>query len=141
MNNKKNFPVVNIGTSLILSIFIILALVSFATLTYLTARRDAALSNRYVDATTQWNETVALANDEIARLDQTLLASYQGGTLAVGQAYSFTVPSGDDAALEVTLVATDPGTNNGRLYTITRYEKVATQTWQDESKPNLLQFN
>lgn len=138
---KKSFPVVNIGTSLILSIFIILALVSFATLTFLSAQKDAAFSDKYVDSAQEWSTSIALANEEISKIDQTLLAQYQAGAFAqeIGKEHHFSVPCGD-AVLDVTLIATDPAANNGKLYQITRREKSSSKQWQDNSELNLMQI-
>ena len=44
--NKKHSPVVNIGSSLLLVIFLVLCLVTFATLSLSSARSDYGFSSR-----------------------------------------------------------------------------------------------
>ena len=47
---KKKFPVINTGAASVLTVFVILAMVAFALLTYMTARKNAAFSQDFADA-------------------------------------------------------------------------------------------
>ena len=51
MENKKHSGGINIGTSSILVTFVLLALVTFAALSYMSARSDYVLSKEHADRT------------------------------------------------------------------------------------------
>lgn len=48
-NNRRQAPFVNIGSSLLLVIFLVLCLVTFATLSLSSARSDESFSRRMAD--------------------------------------------------------------------------------------------
>ena len=75
---KKNGPEfhVNVGSSSILLIFVILCLISFATLSIVSANADAKLSRRVVERTTAYNQACNPAQEDIASIDSTLAAVY-----------------------------------------------------------------
>lgn len=65
---KKKFPVINTGAASVLTVFVILAMVAFALLTYMTARKNAAFSQDFADAARAYQEAEAQAWEEIAGL-------------------------------------------------------------------------
>ena len=53
-NNRRQAPFVNIGSSLLLVIFLVLCLVTFATLSLSSARSDESFSRRMADRKTEY---------------------------------------------------------------------------------------
>ena len=56
MNKKKLFPITNTGTVSILTVFVILAMVAFALLAYMSARRGAGYSGQFTKEAQAWQE-------------------------------------------------------------------------------------
>lgn len=136
---RKRSPVMNIGISSILSVFIILAMITFATLAYMTSRKDMARTEQLLSASVQSSEVTEAAERRIAEIGDVLAARY--GTAAyeaeLEKEYTFTVPGADDTELAITLVPRSPTADNPALYTITRYQRVVTTTWQGDDTLSL----
>ena len=49
---KTRYPVMNMGTVSILTIFIVLCMVTFATLSFISTNKDAAFTRQIADRTT-----------------------------------------------------------------------------------------
>lgn len=137
---KKKFPVINTGAASVLTVFVILAMVAFALLTYMTARKNAAFSQDFADAARAYQEAEAQAWEEIARIDQELHTAWSEGTFSeiAGTEYAFTVPCGEEKELQVELYACDPQENSGSLYRITSFTQITTKEWEDKSTLNLM---
>lgn len=91
---RKTPTVFNVGISSILIIFILLSLVSFATLALMTARSDYMLSQKYADRVRTY---YAAENEAIQKWNE-LNASPQGDEV------SFQVPVGDAQQISVSLL-------------------------------------
>lgn len=137
---KRKYPVVNVGTSSVLTIFVILAMVTFAALTYMSARKDARFNEQKLQSAQEYQTAAALARKQIAAIDQTLQESWQNGSFesTLDTDYSFSVPCGDTRELKVTLIPCLPDENEGRLYKITCFKTVSTTEWEGESSLNLM---
>ena len=75
--NKSSF--INIGFSSIVMVFIMICLVTFATLSVLTAHSDYRLSKKMADKTTAYYAADTIARDMLAFVDDRLLQIYQTG--------------------------------------------------------------
>lgn len=91
---RKTPTVFNVGISSILIIFILLSLVSFATLALITARADYSLSQKYADRV----RTYYAAQNEAIQKWNDLNRSPQG------EKVSYQVPIGESQRLNVSLV-------------------------------------
>lgn len=67
--DNKQAPFVNIGSSLLLVIFLILCLVTFATLSLSSARSDYSFSERAAERRTQYYQACNTAEDVLAQID------------------------------------------------------------------------
>lgn len=144
MKKKKIFPIVNAGTASILTVFVILAMVAFALLAYMSARRGAVFCRQSVQESQSYEEAKALALEEIASIDHELHQAYEAGTfehLLEDQTYDFSIPIEGEKALQVTLVPVSPEENEGQLYRVTSFKQVSTGDWEDKSSLNLLDPN
>lgn len=117
-----------IGSSSILVIFVILCLVSFATLSIVSANADYKLSSKILDRTTAYYTAVNQAESNLANFDQTLQKVYaeadseESYFATVGKTKSFMIPISDLQSLEIEIAILYPATEDLRLYEV--------QTWQ-----------
>lgn len=88
MSKKKSMGV-NAGSSSILLIFVILCLVSFATLSIVSANADYKLGQKILTRTTAYYDACSQAEESIAAIDRTLWDIY--GTSANAEEYFATV--------------------------------------------------
>lgn len=91
--NKKTPSVFNIGASSIMIIFILLSLVSFATLSLITARSDYTMSRTYADRVQTYYAAVNEATKRWNELNRT----------PQGNEVSYQVPIGENQQLSVVL--------------------------------------
>lgn len=82
MNKRKGFSV-NIGFSSIMMVFLMICLVTFATLSVLTANADYRLSKKTADKTTAFYEADSIARQTIYNMDQILAEKYSTSSDAV----------------------------------------------------------
>ncbi|MBO5260488.1 MAG: hypothetical protein J6B26_08940 [Agathobacter sp.] len=79
MNKKRKFSV-NIGFSSIMMVFIMICLVTFATLSLLTSHSDYRLSQKMADKTTAYYEADTIAKDTARMIEQYLDSLYENST-------------------------------------------------------------
>ena len=110
--NKKHSPVVNIGSSLLLVIFLVLCLVTFATLSLSSAR--SGFSSRLAERKTDYYRASSQAETILDQIDTVLAEAYKD---APGTYYSTVekklsaltpVVDTDDVVLEVNISAKKP---------------------------------
>ncbi len=140
MNKKKIFPITNTGTVSVLTVFVILAMVAFALLAYMSAKRGAGYCSQFIQETQTWQEAKTLAFEKIASYDQEFYKAYENGTFSdlLQEEYGFSIPFGEGKELQVTLIPVSPGENQGHLYRITSFQEVNTKEWEGSHSLNLL---
>lgn len=128
---KKSTFGVNIGSSSILLIFVILCLVSFAALSIVSSNADYKLGQKVMDRTTKYYEASNMAQEKIAGIKEALILAYQDSNgdedayfEAVGHNISFIIPISDLQELSVSLEIVYPGEKDDVLYKITEYRVV-----------------
>ena len=90
---KTRYPVMNMGTVSILTIFIILCMVTFATLTYISTRKDASFADQLAERTIAYYTAAGEAHRRIAKIDGELRQAWEDGTWQNTQkTYEFSVP-------------------------------------------------
>lgn len=147
---KKTGPEfhVNVGSSSILLIFVILCLISFATLSIVSANADAKLSRRVVERTTAYYEACNQAQADITSLDDTLAAIYADSFdeeeyfMAVGHKKTCTFTISDLQTLSVTLDILYPQQEGDPFYRITSWQVLtdSSDMEEDEGAPLLIIF-
>ena len=80
MKQKNKSSFINIGFSSIVMVFIMICLVTFATLSVLTAHSDYRLSQKMADKTTAYYKADAIARDMVELLDNQLFEIYLEGS-------------------------------------------------------------
>ncbi len=86
---KTRYPIMNMGTISILTIFIILCMVTFAALTYISTRRDASFTDRLASRTSGY---YAAVSKPTGRSPKSTAASGRPGRTAHGQIQKKTIP-------------------------------------------------
>lgn len=156
-NNRRQAPFVNIGSSLLLVIFLVLCLVTFATLSLSSARSDESFSRRMADRKTEYYEAAGQAEDLLAQIDQHLEQTASKGGANRWKALDFTgispkihydsssaavsyqVPINDKQALDVVLALnTGEDTVQSGYYRIEKWQTVNTEKWESDDTLNLM---
>lgn len=121
-----------VGSSSILVIFVILCLVSFATLSIVSANADYKLSRKVLDRTTAYYDAMQEAEQDLSVLSQTLFTLYENTEneeayfAAAGHNKTFLVPISDLQSLEVSVTIEYPKTDTDVFYTIDTYRVIIT---------------
>ena len=161
MKKKNKSSFINIGFSSIVMVFIMICLVTFATLSVLTAHSDYRLSQKMADKTAAYYKADAIARDMVTLLDNQLFEIYLEGSssdyfyetvaatdfsanapsdirnitmkdLDDDTIISFEVPISEVQTLHVTLHIQFPLAESECFTTITRWQTV-TENAPDES--------
>ncbi len=143
---KKSEPEfhINVGSSSILLIFVILCLISFATLSIVSANADAKLSRRVTERTTAYYEACNQAQADIANMDDTLASVYADSLdeedyfAAVGHNKSYRIPISDLQTLSVTLDILYPTASGDPFYRITSWQVISNDTGLEEEEGSVL---
>ncbi len=122
----------NIGSSSILIIFVVLCLISFATLSIVSANADRKLSRKILNRTTAYYNACNEAEKALASIDDTLSDIYATATDAeeyfatVGHSKSYTIPISDLQTLQVTIEILYPESAYDTFYRVTSWQVLAT---------------
>lgn len=143
---KKSGPEfhINVGSSSILLIFVILCLVSFATLSIVSANADAKLSGKVVERTTAYYEACNKAQTDIASMDDTLKAVYADSFdedeyfMAVGHKKTYIFPISALQTLSVSLDILYPEQAGEPFYRITSWQVISNSSALEEEEDSVL---
>ena len=98
----------NIGTSSLLLIFIVLSLVSFAVLSLSSALNDKRVTMSHLDRTSAYYEACNQAERQIKDMDVAYIQEYkEKGTISV-ESNEITVPVNDTQTLDVRVMVHEP---------------------------------
>ena len=128
---KKGLPL-NVGTSSVLFIFVILCLVSFAILSLSSAMSDYKLSSRVSENSQAYYNACNTAEEQLASFDKTLKDLYDTGISrtgyyeSVGKKKTFAVPINDIQTLEVEIRILYPVQSGEAFYDITSWKTDTT---------------
>lgn len=156
---KKEYPIVNIGSASMLVIFIILSLVTFATLSLSSAIGDYKFSKKiadrtadYYNASNQAEETLMSIDSKLKNTYETAPANYDSNLTKVLKkvdglelystdglpTISYLVPMNGSQQLYVELELGNPNKASGHFYDITAWQVVSTKNWQGDDKLKLM---
>lgn len=159
---KKSRIGLNIGTSSILLVFILLCMVTFATLSFASANADFKLSQSLATRTTRYYTASNMAEGQLSDMADRLSGIYekaddfQAYQKQVGEALSgdtgraFTpdetgktcgtlqwqVPFTDTQVLDVMLTLNNPYANKD-FFSVSRWKVIQTSAWEDGSSIKL----
>lgn len=126
-SRKRTDFSLNIGTSSILFIFVVLCLVSFSILSLASALSDNKLSNKVLDYTESYAAACNEAYDRLSSFDDSLKAVYESGISrtgyfeSVGKKFSFAIPFTDIQTLDVEIKILYPENPGEPFYEITKW--------------------
>lgn len=133
-----------IGSSSILVIFVILCLVSFATLSIVSANADYKLSTKILDRTTAYYEAQNQAEEELAQLDSSLRGTYETASSSAeyfditGHETTFLISVSELQSLEVTVQILYPDNPAGSYYQVLSRKVITTQELDYDSTLNVI---
>lgn len=154
MKKKTSRPLLTTGTSTLLLIFVSLCLLTFAVLSFLSARADQNLSRKTAERTSAYYEACNQAEDRLGETDQMLEKLWQETDdekayfQAVREAFedmdfdeenhtlSFSVPLTDTQVLTVTLKLRTPESGS-TFYTINGWKTINTAVWTADTRQNV----
>ena len=154
MKKKTSRPLLTTGTSTLLLIFVSLCLLTFAVLSFLSARADQNLSRKTAERTSAYYETCNQAEDRLGETDRMLeklwqeTANEKAYFQAVRETFedmdfdeesrmlSFSVPLTDTQVLTVTLKLRTPESGS-TFYTITGWKTINTAGWTADTSQNV----
>lgn len=163
--NKKQSGGINIGTSSILVTFVLLCLVTFASLSYLTAKSDYDLSVQTAKRTAYYYDANRMAELYMANIEA-LLAKHASSCSNSNDYYSgiegvfsdnsnilveetssdivtvsYTIPVSESQNLCVRLVAHYPTGEDERLITVDKWMTVTNSEWIEKVREEERQEN
>ena len=158
---KKNTGGMNIGTSSVLVAFVLLCLVTFAGLSFLSANSDYRLSRQTADKTTEYYKAGLEADRRLAELDG-IFSSYAAAASESSyyreledrfadsldytwkndetngvRPLSFLVNINERQDLNVVLSILYPSSADERCFDIQSYSVVVNSSWQDELRDEI----
>lgn len=165
-SDKQQSSFVNIGSSSLLIIFLVLCLVTFAILSISSASSDHSFSEKFAERKTQYYDASAKASHVLDEIDGKLAnladangasgkAAYMGQVIAAfrgttidgvsiscdapnGEALiSYQIPTDDKQVLEVKLHVTDY-TQSETYYEIKSWRVLSTDDWEGDQSLNLI---
>lgn len=133
MKNKKHSFGINIGSASILLIFVLLCLISFATLSIVSANADSKLTNKVLERTTAYYDACNKAEASLAEIDKTLIRVYLESDNAdayfasVGHSKSFNITVSEMQTLVVQIEILYPTRDEDTFYRITKWQVVTDE--------------
>lgn len=147
---KKSYPVTNIGSVSLLMVFIILCLVTFATLSLSSAAGDYRYSEDTAKQSNEYYNACNKAELKLKKIDTLLEAAYEGNAddyyhaaaeSLAGQegitseftseeaSIAFEEKVSDRKALKVILTLNSPDKFSDGFYRVTSWQEVSTADW------------
>lgn len=141
MQKRKGLGV-NIGSSSLLLIFVILCLVSFATLSIVSANADYKLGQKILTRTTAYYDACNQAQKSIAAIDKTLWEVFETVSTeeeyfaTVGHSKSYVIPISDLQNLSIDLEILYPVKTGDTCYRISSWQVInVEQIEYDDTLP------
>lgn len=152
--NKQQSTFINIGSSSLLMVFLVLCLTTFAILSLSSAQSDYSFSKKFAEHKTEYYEASSRAEMILGEIDQLLAensdqitARLDGKEIdniplsctgADGETViSYQVPSGEKQALNVVLLVTNDSEHEN-YYKIQAWQLISTEEWNGDNSLNLI---
>lgn len=149
---KSRKPILGVGTSSILLIFVLLCMITFAVLSLVSARSDYRLSQKNAEHIQDYYQAENKANEILLTIDQCLEEQYtlygnteeylqhvksaledtEAVTFTSEQELEFHVPAGTKQELYAALLLPQEPKEGDSYYQIKSWKIINTETWQQE---------
>ena len=154
--SKRKYPTINIGSSSMLVVFIILCLITFSVLSVASANNDRKYSEKIANRTTAYYKASNKAEELLSQIDDKLkqiyeqynadylsqvpdvLTSIDGIDTSNFPSVSFSIPINDTQTLSVSLLIQIPEKEGDTFYTITSWQEIYTAVWNGDEPMNLM---
>ncbi len=154
--SKRKYPTINIGSSSMLVVFIILCLITFSVLSVASANNDRKYSEKIANRTTAYYKASNKAEELLSQIDDKLkqiyeqynadylsqvpdvLTSIDGIDTSNFPSVSFSIPINDTQTLSVSLLIQIPEKEGDTFYTITSWQEISTEVWNGDEPMNLM---
>ncbi len=147
--DKRQAPFVNVGSSLLLVVFLLMCLITFATLSFSSARSDESFSQRIADRKSEYYAASNEAERLLSQIDRLLDVADPADldfaaidSLDADIAYdpdaatlSYQVKINDKQALDVVLALEETDDSH---YRIEKWQTVTTRKWESDDKLKLM---
>ena len=125
MNHKKSFPIINMGTSLLLVVFIVICLIVFATLSLSSSLRDQKYTDKAVLKTENYYLAYSHAQKQLKEIDQAIISHKDLSSLK-----NIEISLKDNVEIQLT--------QDQDRYKIIKWQEVTSKEWKNESTLPLL---
>lgn len=142
MNRKKSFPIINMGTSLLLVVFIVICLIVFATLSLSSSMRDQKYSDSAVLKNENYYKAYSKAQRQLKEIDQAIinhedLTSLEDIEISSNDNHTYlsfkeTIDKNQDLSVEIQL------TNDQNRYKIIKWQEITSKEWKNDQTLPLL---
>lgn len=154
--SKRKYPTINIGSSSMLVVFIILCLITFSVLSVASANNDRKYSEKIANRTTAYYKASNKAEELLSQIDDKLkqiyeqynadylsqvpdvLTSIDGIDTSNFPSVFFSIPINDTQTLSVSLLIQIPEKEGDTFYTITSWQEISTEVWNGDEPMNLM---
>lgn len=154
--SKRKYPTINIGSSSMLVVFIILCLITFSVLSVASANNDRKYSEKIANRTTAYYKASNKAEELLSQIDDKLkqiyeqynayylsqvpdvLTSIDGIDTSNFPSVSFSIPINDTQTLSVSLLIQIPEKEGDTFYTVTSWKEISTEVWNGDEPMNLM---
>lgn len=154
--SKRKYPTINIGSSSMLVVFIILCLITSSVLSVASANNDRKYSEKIANRTTAYYKASNKAEELLSQIDDKLkqiyeqynadylsqvpdvLTSIDGIDTSNFPSVSFSIPINDTQTLSVSLLIQIPEKEGDTFYTITSWQEIYTEVWNGDEPMNLM---
>lgn len=148
--DRESSSFVNIGSSSLLIIFLILCLATFAVLSLSSAKSDYNSSRRLAQHRAEYYEAAAKAETVLAGIDRALAEGMSPGDIPTdvngilietdGHECSYEIPMSEKQALRIALRLTDPAEHEN-YYEIAAWQVISAGDWEGSQSIDLMPVN
>lgn len=131
---KQSYPLIHMGTSFMLVIFVIFCMVIFSMLSLSTSQKDYNFTVKNAIRNQKYYEANARAEEQLSKIDSEL-RQLADSSQDIPEQIEFSVPINDSEALLVVL-KTQP--QEVPRYTITTWKQISTKEWAGDQRLPLL---
>ena len=145
MKKRKSIGSMSLGSSILLLVFVVVSLVSFAVLSLSSAITDKKLTTQISKKNSNYYQACNLAEEYLAQIDLNLQTAYEssisqeGFYELVSTGSNFSIPVSDFQELYVAITYTYPQEEGDTFYTIDEWKLVNTTTPEIDNTLPLMQ--
>lgn len=145
MKKRKSIGSMSLGSSILLLVFVIVSLVSFAVLSLSSAITDKKLTAQISEKNSSYYQACNLAEEYLSQIDSNLQTAYEssiseeGFYELVSTGSDFSIPVSDFQELYVSVTYTYPQKEGDNFYSINEWKLVNTTTPEIDNTLPLMQ--